>query len=135
MSRATALAALSLLVCLTACGKAGRPVAPPDSTYPQIYPNPALGPSAARQSPGRAEPPGWDQEDLKARFTKAGTYRDPAVEATQLGTGSRVLPGSNLPNAQTTTPDSPLDRGFGAPSQSPLPPLSPAPGAADTEGQ
>lgn len=134
--RFAALAALALLLCLAGCGKAGRPVAPQDSTYPQLYPNPTLGPAAARQSPGRAEPPAWDEEDLKARFTKTGTYRDPAVEATQLGTGTRVLPGANLPNAQSTTAESSLDRGLGQPSLSPLPPLQPDPGPPpEAQGQ
>ena len=130
-----AAAALALMLCLAGCGKAGRPVAPQDSTYPQVYPNPTLGPTAARQLPGRAEPPGWDDDDLKARFTKQGTYRDPAVEATQIGTQGRVLPGANLPNSRPETPSSPMEGGLGAPSQSPLPPVQPFPGPEGSDGQ
>lgn len=130
-----AVAALAVLVCLAGCGKAGRPVAPPDSTYPQVYPNPTLGPAAARQLPGRAEPPGWDEDDLKSRFTKQGTYRDPAVEATQMGSQGRVQPGANLPNSRSVPSDSPMEGGLGAPNQSPLPPVQPLPGPEGSEGQ
>ena len=119
------LVAAAALASLAACGKAGRPVAPPDTQYPHVYPNPALGPTAAKQKDGKALPPEWDQQDLKERFSPDGNYIDPAVRATTLNTLGRVLPGANLPNTTTVQGGDPMTQGLGAPSSSPLPPVQP----------
>ncbi|HIJ38599.1 MAG TPA: hypothetical protein HPP80_06845, partial [Rhodospirillaceae bacterium] len=112
---------LCLLMLLTGCGKAGRPLPPPDNTYPQLYPNPKLAPTAAKQKDGKAEPPGWDAQDLQARFSPKGSYVDPSVEATLLSSPGRVLPASNLPNASSTGQQTPFDQGLSGASLSPLP--------------
>ncbi len=112
-----ALIVLSALTPLAGCGKPGRPQAPPGTVYPRVYPNPALGPTAPQEKPqpkaGQAPP--------------AGVYIDPSVRATILDSQTRVLPGSNLPNSQTGTGNTPFDQGLGAPTMSPLPPIQTAP--------
>lgn len=129
-----ALAAALLVTSLAGCGKAGRPAQPPGSNYPRVYPNPALGPTAATQKEGRALPPQWDQQDLKARTTPGGAYIDPSVRATEMNSLSRVQPGSNLPNSTTTQPGAtPFDQGLGPSGSSPLPP--PQPTSPEEEGQ
>lgn len=106
---------------LAGCGKAGRPVQPPDSQYPHIYPNPNLGPSQTPQTKAQPEqaPP-----SVEPRFTPGGSYVDPSVRAT-LNTPGAVQPGSNLPNSRTLTGNNPMEQGLGAPSMSPLPPFEP----------
>lgn len=108
---------------LAGCGKAGRPVQPPGSNYPRVYPDPALGPTSAQQKEGRAAPPEWDQQDLKDRFTPGGAYIDPS---TKVVPGNQVLPASNLPNSTQTQSSSDIFSKGLAPTQSPLPPVQPS---------
>ncbi len=119
---ALALAAL-LLFSLSGCGKAGRPLQPADSTYPKIYPNPTATPPTAPQRDGRALPPEWDQQDLKARFTQGGSYIDPS---TQVAPGQIPL-NSNLPNTTRSVGSDPFSQGLVSTGQSPLPPVQPIP--------
>ncbi len=119
-----ALVAASALAPLAGCGKPGRPQAPPDTVYPRVYPNPALGPT---QPQPQAQPQAQQQQPQpkEGQLTPSGTYIDPSVRATILDAQTRVLPGSNLPNAQPSTGNSPFDQGLGAPTMSPLPPVQP----------
>lgn len=121
----TCFVATLALASLAGCGKAGRPVQPPDSQYPHIYPSPALGPTPAKQKEGKALAPEWDQQDLKDRFSAGGSYIDPAVRATTLNTVGRVAPGANLPNSTTVQGGDPMTQGLGASGSSPLPPVQP----------
>lgn len=116
-SMAVALAALVLLS-LSGCGKAGRPVQPQDSVYPRTYPDPSsTSPTTAQQKDGRALPPEWDQQDLNARFTKDGSYIDPSVQVTP----SQIPLNSNLPNTTThSTSSDPFSQGIVNSGQSPL---------------
>ena len=133
MRRLIAIAiAAAALASLAGCGKAGRPQQPPDSTFQRIYPDPSSGPAAAQQKAGRALPPEWDQQDLKNRFTANGSYIDPSTTAIQ---GNQIVPGSNLPNSFPSLGNSPFDKGLGAPTQSPLPPVQPLPPAGEDEQQ
>ena len=60
--------ALALLVALSACGKAGSPSVPPNSTFPKVYPA-----NAARQpNPGQSQ-----QANQAATFTSSGAWIDP----------------------------------------------------------
>jgi hypothetical protein len=111
------------LLSLTACGKAGAPVAP-GSNFPRPYPNPGLVPT----TPVRAAPEdqaGLSAEDGKAKFTSQGSYIDPAVRSTELSR-SAVGAGSTLPYAQTHSSDgtsTPFTQGLNGQTQSPLPPV------------
>jgi predicted small lipoprotein YifL len=124
--------AVAAIVSLAGCGKAGRPLQPPDSTFPQIYPSPSSGPMAAQQKEGRALPPEWDQQDLKDRFTPNGSYIDPSTKVIQT---NQIVPGSNLPNSFQSQGNTPFDKGLGAPSQSPLQPVQPSPPPGEDEQQ
>ncbi len=123
MQRSLALAVAALvLLSLSGCGKAGRPLQPEGSVYPRTYPNPNAAPAAAPQKEGRAIPPEWDQQDLKARFTPGGSYIDPSTQVAP----SQVLPASNLPNTTRATGSDPFTQGLGTSGQSPLPPTQPS---------
>ena len=115
------LAALSLLLTLAACGKAGSPVVP-GSAFPHMYPNAKLMPTQTAPE----DQPGMTAQDGKAKFTANGTYIDPAVKDTELRR-SAVAPGSTLPYTQTTMPgtNTPFNQTLGMPGSSPL---GPAPG-------
>lgn len=119
----TLLLAALAVASLASCGKAGRPPQPPDSIYPRIYPDPALGPTTPQQKEGRALPPEWDQQDMNQRFTSKGTYIDPS---TKVVPGTAVLPATNLPNSTTSQGTDPFSKGIGAPTNSPLPPIQPS---------
>lgn len=121
---ALALAALVLLS-LSACGKAGRPLQPPGSVYPRIYPNPKATPATAEQKEGRALPPEWDQQDLKARFTPEGSYIDPSTQVAP----SQTSP--SLPNTTRSVGSDPFAQGLGGGGQAPT---ATAP-TTDEEGQ
>jgi len=107
--------ATSLLLSLAGCGKAGRPVAPPDSVYPRIYPNKDLRPSSIEQKDGRALPPEWDQQDLKDRFTKNGSYIDPSANVDP----STARSPTSATGSQIQGTD-PFSKGLGSTSQSQL---------------
>jgi hypothetical protein len=116
------LIALSLLLTLAACGKAGAPVVP-NSSFPHMYPNPKLQPT---QTAAPEDQPGMAAQDGKAKFTAQGTYIDPSVKDTELRR-STVAPGATLPYTQTTVPgnNTPFNQTLGVPGSSPL---GPAPG-------
>jgi predicted small lipoprotein YifL len=116
----------SVLLSLSGCGKAGRPLPPPDSVYPQTYPNRNLTPSSVEQKEGRALPPEWDQQDLQARFTPDGSYIDPSAKVNQ------ETQKPTQPNAQIMGTD-PFNKGMGEPTPSPLQPTSPS--TSDGESQ
>jgi hypothetical protein len=60
--------ALALLVALAACGKAGSPSVPPNSTFPKVYPANASRP----QNPAQSKP-----VTQSAAFTPSGAWIDP----------------------------------------------------------
>jgi hypothetical protein len=133
MRRPLALAlATVVLLTLAACGKAGRPPQPPDSIFPRIYPSTSAGPTTAQQKEGRAIPPEWDDQDLKARFTAGGSYIDPS---TKVVPGAQILPASNLPNTTRSPGSDPFSQGLGSSSQSPLPPIHPTSSSDEEEQQ
>lgn len=113
---AVALALATLLpLALDGCGKAGRPLQPPDSVYPRTYPNPNEG---VPQKKDGALPPEWDQQDMNARFTKEGSYIDPSAAVPQ--TNSIPL-NSNLPNTTRASSTDPFSQGLSNSGQSSLP--------------
>jgi hypothetical protein len=110
---------------LTACGKAGRPLQPPGSSFPRIYPNPA-----AQQYVVPDEP---TQQNVQQRTSPGGSRIDSSVQNIMLNSGpARVTPGMNLPNTTSTLGNGPLDQGLGSQSISPLA-LPPPPGSADEQ--
>jgi hypothetical protein len=124
--------ALSALLILTACGKAGSPVVP-GSSFPRPYPDPKLSPTASVKGPAPEDQPGLQGDANKAKFSDKGSYIDPAVRSTELQR-SAVAPGASLPYSQTSTPGSntPFNQTLGVPSSSPL---GPYPGTAPTDDE
>jgi len=111
--------ALSLVMTLTACGKAGSPTVP-GSAFPLPYPNPKLSPSQTAEPTATADQPGM-QADNKSKFTDKGSYIDPSVKDTELRRGA-VAPGATLPYTQTSAPGSntPFNQSSGIQGASPL---------------
>jgi len=126
------LVALSSLLILTACGKAGSPVVP-GSGFPHPYPDPKLSPTASVQAPAPEDQPGLQGDPSKAKFSNKGSYIDPAVRDTELQR-SAIAPGATLPYSQTSTAgsNSPLTQTLGTPASSPL---GAYPGTAPTDDQ
>ncbi|HLN23104.1 MAG TPA: hypothetical protein VK558_03885 [Patescibacteria group bacterium] len=118
----TLLAAVAIT--LSGCGKSGRPVTPPDATYPRTYPSRALGPTPATQKEGKALAPEWDQQDLKEAYGPGGSYIDSSMRQLNpalLGIGA---PTQNLPNTQPSQAGmTPFDQGLNPSNPTPLPPV------------
>lgn len=110
-------------VALAGCGKAGRPIAPPDSVYPRQYPDPDL-------SKSRAMAPEWDKEDLEQAKPQGvpkqpkAIYIDPSVGQPA---GTQKAP-MNGPRGTTTVTGDPLLQGLGGPGNmdQALPPVQPS---------
>jgi hypothetical protein len=111
--------ALTLVLTLAACGKAGSPTVP-GSAFPLPYPNPKLSPTQTAEPTATADQPGM-QADNKAKFTDKGSYIDPSVKDTELRRGA-VGAGATLPYTQTTQPGSntPFNQSSGIQGASPL---------------
>jgi len=114
------LLALIPLLILTACGKAGAPIAP-GSSFPHPYPDPKLAPTATAQPAPPEDQPGMQGDSNKTKFTAKGSYIDPNVKATELQRNA-VVPGATLPYSQTLTPGSstPFNQSLSNYGQSPL---------------
>ncbi len=115
------LLAVSLVLALAACGKAGSPTVP-GSSFPHSYPDTKLSPTQT-VAPAPPEDQQGMQGDDKAKFTAKGSYIDPSVKATELQR-SAVAPGATLPYTQTTTPgnNTPFNQTLGVSGASPLTP-------------
>lgn len=111
--------AMSLVLTLAACGKAGAPVVP-GSSFPHNYPSPKLSPTQTTAPTAPEDQPGM-QGDNKAKFTAKGSYIDPSVKDTEL-LRAAVAPGSTLPYTQTIDPNTntPFNQTLGSPGASPL---------------
>lgn len=128
---------LGLGLGLSGCGKPGRPLTPPGSTYPQIYPDPKLAPPSAQKSGEPAKAQSWDQQDNDAvqaaqtdgqkHFTAQGSYVDPAVQDLLRSQAGLIAPGSLLPTA--------VPAGGYTNYQPGGPPISAQPTAPDPTGQ
>jgi predicted small lipoprotein YifL len=114
---ATLCVALSIAL-LAGCGRPGRPLAPPGSTYPLVYPNPADIPGGVPQAPVAAP----------QAQSPSGNRIDPSVRAMTLS--PPPVPGANLPNTTTIQGNDPMERSIGPQGPSPLalPPAFPAEG-------
>ena len=123
----TILFLAAVAVTLSGCGKAGRPVVPPDATYPRNYPSRALGPTPATQKEGKALAPEWDQQDLKEAYSPGGSLIDSSMRQLNpalLGIGA---PTQNMPNTQPSQAGlSPFDQGLSPSNQTQLPPIETA---------
>ncbi len=114
-----------VLLTLTACGKAGAPVAP-GSNFPRPYPNPNLSPTAAVRAVPEDQA-GLSTDNGKAKFTDQGSYIDPAVRSMELsrsaagaGAGANLLYSTTHNSDGTSTP---FNQGLGSQTLSPLPPV------------
>ena len=107
---------LALTIGLGGCGRAGKPLQPPNAFYPRTYPDAKQIPTQAREVDGKALPPEWTKEDLDEAARK-GTYVDPSVNLQQIQN-----PAFNQSIRSSNPQGDIMDKGLGAPSTSPLPP-------------
>jgi hypothetical protein len=63
-SSRSVVVAIAAVILLSGCGRAGRPQPPEGSKFPLFYPAGQATPTPAKQTPGRAYPPEWDDQDL-----------------------------------------------------------------------
>jgi hypothetical protein len=119
---------LAAVLGLAGCGKAGRPLAPPGSTFPEVYPNKNLAPAAEKPAEAEVQKQGEKLPEPaspsnKGSFAPNGAFIDPSALQPQGPAG--ILPQPLQANQPTNIP---FDSGMGAPSTAPLPPVQPSTG-------
>ena len=120
------LIAVGVCGLLAGCGKAGRPLAPADSTFPQTYPARDLVPKSAL-------PPEWDQDDMKQAYPNGAPEHGGPVAAKShyIDSSTTTQQPNDLRNTQLVGPKGVTTSGAGTNSStagstdSPLSPVSP----------